>query len=71
MAAAAKLGLPPHPKDKPLVGSVPAFIRDTPQTFIDGWRECGDVVRFRGIRPMVLVTHPESVQHVLEDNYNN
>jgi cytochrome P450 len=71
MAAAAKLGLPPHPKDKPLVGSVPAFIRDTPQTFIDGWRECGDVVRFRGIRPMVLVTHPESVQHVLEDNNSN
>jgi cytochrome P450 len=71
MAAVAKVGLPPHPKDKPLVGSVPDFIRDTPQTFIDGWQECGDVVRFRGIRPMVLVSHPDYVKQVLEDNYEN
>jgi enediyne biosynthesis protein E7 len=63
--------LPPHPKDYPVLGSVPSFIRDTPQTFVDGWKECGDVVRFRGIRPMVLVSHPDSVKHVLEDNSEN
>jgi cytochrome P450 len=38
---------------------------------VDGWKECGDVVRFRGIRPMVLVAHPDSVKHVLEDNNDN
>ena len=70
MAKAARK-LPPHPKDYPVLGSVPSFIRDTPQTFVDGWKERGDVVRFRGIRPMVLVSHPDSVKHVLEDNNAN
>jgi cytochrome P450 len=71
MVGAAKMHLPPHPKDYPLVGSVPSFIRDTPQTFVNGWRDRGDVVRFRGLRSMVLVSHPDGVKHVLEDNFAN
>lgn len=61
----------PHPKDFPLLGSVPAFVRDTPQTFLDGWREVGDIVRFRGLRSMCLTVHPDFVKHVLEDNSEN
>ena len=29
----------PHPSDKPVVGSMPDFARDTLQTFVDGWQE--------------------------------
>jgi cytochrome P450 len=61
----------PHPKDFPVLGSVPAFVRDTPQTFLDGWREVGDIVRFRGLRSMCLIVHPDFVKHVLEDNSEN
>lgn len=61
----------PHPKDFPLLGSVPAFVRDTPQTFLDGWREVGDIVRFRGLRAMCLIVHPDFVKHVLVDNSEN
>jgi cytochrome P450 len=61
----------PHPKDYPILGSVPAFIRDTPKTFVDGWREVGDVVLFRGLRTMTMVAHPDHVQHVLQDHSDN
>jgi len=50
---------------------VPAFVRDTPQAFVDGWREVGDIVRFRGIREMCLLVHPDFVQHVLADRHDN
>jgi cytochrome P450 len=63
--------LAPHPKDYPLLGSVPAFVRDTPQTFVDGWREVGDIVRFRGLRTMTLLANPDFVKHVLEDRHEN
>ncbi len=60
--------LPPHPKDAgPLLGSVPGLVRDFLGTFVNGWREVGDVCRYRGPRPMVLVAHPDDVQRVLVD----
>jgi hypothetical protein len=58
----------PHPRDHFLLGSVPAFVRDTLQTFMNGWRECGDIVLFRGLRRMCLIAHPDYVKHVLDDN---
>jgi cytochrome P450 len=59
--------LPPHPRDLPVLGSMPRFARDILQTVLDGWRECGDVVRFRGLRTMTLVAHPDQVKRVLAD----
>jgi cytochrome P450 len=59
--------LAPHPRDLPLLGSLPAFAHDTLGAITEGWRQCGDVVRFRGPRPMTLVAHPDDVRHVLEE----
>jgi cytochrome P450 len=59
--------LPPHPKDLPLIGSMPDFARDILGTIFKGWRTFGDVVRFRGLSEMCLVAHPDYVKHVLEE----
>jgi cytochrome P450 len=61
----------PHPRDHFFLGSVPAFARDTLQAFLSGWRECGDIVRFRGLRTMCLLAHPDHVRYVLEENLPN
>lgn len=46
---------------------MPRFARDILQTVVDGWRECGDVVRFRGLRTMTLAAHPDSIERVMEE----
>jgi cytochrome P450 len=46
---------------------MPRFARDILQAVVDGWRECGDIVRFRGLRTMTLAAHPDYVQHVMEE----
>ncbi len=58
--------LPPHPKDLPIIGSMPDFARDILGTIVRAWRLHGDVVRFRGLNEMCLVAHPDYVQHVLD-----
>jgi cytochrome P450 len=67
MAAAEQAPLAPHPRDLPIIGSMAAFARDTLGAVMSGWRECGDVVRFRGLRPMTLAAHPDEVRLVLEE----
>lgn len=64
---AAEAPLPPHPKDLPVIGSMPDFARDILGTIVAGWRTYGDVVRFRGLNEMCLVAHPDQIQHVLEE----
>jgi cytochrome P450 len=71
VSTAVTTPLPPHPKDFPILGSVPSFVRDTPKTFVDGWHDVGDVVLFRGLRTMTLVAHPDHVKHVLVDRSEN
>lgn len=61
--------LPPHPRDTFVLGSSRAFLDDILQTFVDGWRECGDVVWFRAPRAMYILAHPDHAQHVLEDHH--
>ncbi|MDG4864656.1 cytochrome P450, partial [Streptomyces sp. T-3] len=39
------------------------------QTFTRAWREYGDLVSFRGPVPVVLVTHPDHLRHILVDNF--
>jgi cytochrome P450 len=67
MATVAEAPLAPHPRDLPLIGSMAAFARDTLGAVLSGWRECGDVTRFRGPRPMTLAAHPDGVRLVLEE----
>jgi len=43
------------------------FARDILGTISKGWRDHGDVVRFRGLNEMCLVAHPDHIRHVLED----
>lgn len=71
MTATAHAPLPPHPRDVAVLGSMPDLARGYVETFVSGWRECGDVVRFRGPRPMCIVAHPDDVRRVLVDREPN
>ncbi|WP_455354107.1 cytochrome P450 [Streptomyces sp. SYSU K217416] len=62
---------PPGPPGLPLLGSALDFRRDPLQTFIRAWRDYGDLVQFRGPVPVVLVTHPDHLKHILVDNFDN
>ena len=62
---------PPHPRDYPLIGSLPDFARDILGTVLKGWRELGDLVRFRGPRTMTLAAHPDYVQRVMEERWQS
>ena len=61
----------PGPRGHVLLGSIRDIQRDNIQTFIDAWRQYGDIVHFRGPLKINLVVHPDGVQHVLRDNYRN
>jgi cytochrome P450 len=70
--AAAVRGKPiPGPRGLPLLGSIRDIQRDNIQTFMDAWREYGDIVHFRGPLKINLLVHPDYVQRVLRDNYKN
>src|SRR5437870_50612 len=62
----------PGPKGQPILGSARAIQRDIIQTLMDGWRQFGDVVRFRvpGLS-IYLVAHPDHVRHVMVDHHRN
>jgi cytochrome P450 len=38
---------------------------------MEGWRQCGNVWRFAGPLPLNIVTDPDGVQHILEENAAN
>ena len=61
----------PGPRGLPLLGSIRDIQRDNIQTFMDAWREYGDIVHFRGPLTINLLVHPDYVQHVLKDNNRN
>ncbi|CAN5629057.1 hypothetical protein BH23ACT7_BH23ACT7_15390 [soil metagenome] len=66
--------LAPGPPGHPILGNARGFQRDLIQTLLDGWREYGDVVRFRGVGPLFpvyLLANPDHVKHVLQDNHRN
>jgi cytochrome P450 len=61
----------PGPRGNPLLGSIRDIQRDNIQTFMDAWREYGDIVHFRGPLTINLLVHPDYIQHVLKDNTRN
>jgi cytochrome P450 len=71
-ATATPRGKPiPGPRGNIVLGSIRDIQRDNIQTFMDAWREYGDIVHFRGPLKINLLVHPDYVQRVLRDNYKN
>jgi len=72
VSATAKAGRPiPGPRGKPVIGSLPEFRKSMVQALMDGWREYGDVVRYRGPISLISIAHPDHVQYILRDNAAN
>ena len=62
-------GAPPGPAGYPFVGVFPMARRDPPGFFLDCARRYGDLVSMRlGAHRVYLVSHPEHVKHVLQEN---
>ena len=65
---------PPGPRGNPILGNVLRFKNDTVGAIVDGWREHGDMVYFRGVGPffpVYLVAHPDAIQYILQENFRN
>lgn len=63
--------LPPAPHGHPFLGNVPD-LRDEPLSFLTRVaREQGDVARLRLVQDIYLLSHPDHVKHVLQDNHLN
>src|SRR5829696_6219569 len=64
--------LPPGPKGHFLLGNLREFRRNPQHFLLSLAREYGDVIRYRkGVWPTYLITHPDQVKHVLQDNSRN
>jgi len=62
----------PGLKGYPLVGNLPQFQRQPLATLIKAEREGGDVTRIDlGRERCYLLSHPDHVRHVLQENYKN
>ena len=60
---------PPGPAGYPLMGVFPMARRDPPGFFLDCARRYGDLVPMRlGVHRVHLVSHPEHVKRVLQEN---
>jgi cytochrome P450 len=55
----------------PIVGNMLEFGGDTIKAIMDGWREQGDLVRFRVPFSLTLVVHPDYIEHILQKNHMN
>jgi cytochrome P450 len=63
---------PPGPRGVPLLGMMPALRRNPIAVFVDVARSFGDVAYLKiGPRRGYLVTHPDDIRHVLQDNARN
>src|SRR2546425_9651890 len=60
---------PPGPRGYPLVGAFPKARHDPLGFFTECARRYGDVVSMRlGVHHVYLLSHPDHVKHVLQDN---
>jgi cytochrome P450 len=68
----AARALPPGPRGWPIIGMLPAVRRDPIRVFLHAARTFGDVTYFKiGPRRGFLITNPDDVRHVLQDNARN
>src|SRR5258707_4855145 len=69
MSFARPRSAPPGPTGYPLMGVFPIARRDPLDFFLDCARRYGDVVSMRlGLHRAFLVSHPDHVKRVLQDN---
>lgn len=60
------------PAGRPFFGNLPAMRQDPTRFLIETAKAHGGMARLQfGPRPAYLVTHPDYVKHVLQDNYRN
>ena len=72
--AAKSVTVPPGPRGNPILGNVLQFKNDTVGGIVNGWREHGDMVYFRGVGPffpVYLVAHPDAIQYIMQENFRN
>ena len=63
---------PPGPRGHLLLGSLREVQREPLELLRDGFRDHGDVVRYRfGTTRALLLAHPDHIGHVLHDNHRN
>ncbi|MFQ5990792.1 MAG: cytochrome P450, partial [Candidatus Methylomirabilales bacterium] len=63
---------PPGPRGYPLLGLLHKAWQDPPRFFLDVALRYGEVVRLRmGVHRAYLLSHPEHIKHVLQDNFLN
>jgi len=62
----------PGPRGKPIIGMIPEMMSDMLGMFMNITRDHGDIVQFKLFgKPYLLVTNPDYVKHILQDNYRN
>jgi cytochrome P450 len=64
----------PGPRGHPVLGNTLGFKNDIIGTLMAGFREYGDIVKFRGVGPLFpiyLYAHPDFAMHALKDNAEN
>lgn len=74
MSTAVAGRTPPGPRGHPVLGSTLGFKNDIIGTLMAGFRDYGDIVKFRGVGPLFpiyLLAHPDYAMHVLKDNAEN
>jgi cytochrome P450 len=70
--SAAAAALPPGPRGYPLVGMLPHMRKDPLRVYLDVTAEYGDFVHLKvGGYHGYLLSNPEHIKHVLQDNYGN
>ena len=63
---------PPGPKGWPLLGVGPIVLRDPLKFFVETARDYGDIAHFTvGALHFYLITHPDFLQYVLQENNRN
>src|SRR6266536_1486409 len=64
----------PVPRGHPVLGNTLGFKNDILGTLMAGYREYGDIVKFRGVGPLFpiyLFAHPDFAMHALKDHADN
>jgi cytochrome P450 len=63
---------PPNPQGSPIIDSLADLQKDSLNFLLNIRREYGNIARYRvGTRVLYLVSHPDDIKHVLQDNNKN